>query len=98
MCDDAGTRLRIERGEITVHTSDIVIFETVFTLQRYYRVPRDQIAAALLPLIELPDIFLPGKRQYRRVFDLYQSLNLGLADCYHVVLMQRIEADRHHLL
>jgi uncharacterized protein len=80
---------RIEQGELSARTSDIVIFETVFSLQRSYRVPREEIAAALLPIIELPGIILPGKRQFRRVFDLYLTQSLGFADCYHVVLMQR---------
>lgn len=82
---------RIERGELSVRTSDTVVFEAVFTLQRSYKQPRDRIAAALLPIIELPGITLPGKRYYRRVFDLYVSGGLGFADCYHVVLMQRLK-------
>ncbi len=82
---------RVERGELSVRTSDIVVFESVFTLQRSYREPRDRIAAGLLPIIELPGIVLPGKRHYRNVFDLYVGGGLGFADCYHVVLMQRLK-------
>jgi len=81
---------RIELGELVVRTADTVIFETVFTLQRGYHQARPQIAAAVLPLIELPGIVLPGKRAYRAVFSLYQTSRLGFADCYHVVLMQRL--------
>ena len=81
---------RIERGELKVRTSDTVVFETVFTLQRAYNQPRDRIADALLPLIELPGIILPGKRLYRGAFALYRSATLGFADCYHVALMQRL--------
>ena len=81
---------RIEEGEIQARTSDTVIFETVFTLQRTYRQPRDRIAEAILPLIDLPGIVLPGKRLYRRVFELYRTTPLGFADCYHVALMERL--------
>jgi predicted nucleic acid-binding protein len=81
---------RVERGDLTVRISDLVIFETVFSLQRAYRVPREQIVAALAPVIELPGILLPGKRQYQRVFELYTTTPLGFADCFHVVLMQRL--------
>jgi predicted nucleic acid-binding protein len=81
---------RIEQGELVVRTADTVIFETVFTLQRGYQQPRALIAAAVLPLIELPGIILPGKRAYRAVFALYQTSPMGFADCYHVVLMQRL--------
>ncbi len=53
------------------------------------REPRQAIADALLPLVELPGILLAGKRLYRRVFELYLSTSLGFADCYHVALMER---------
>lgn len=81
---------RIERGELKVRTADTVIFETVFTLQQHYRQPKAKIRDALLPLIELPGIVLPGKRHLRKVFDLYIDLNLPFADAYHAVLMERL--------
>jgi predicted nucleic acid-binding protein len=80
---------RIERGELRARISDIVVFETVFSLQRGYRQPRDLIAAALLDLLKLPGIVLPGKRIYDDVFGLYLSTSLGFADCYHVALIRR---------
>jgi len=92
---------RIEQGELHVRTADTVVFETVYTLQRSYRVPRAEIAVALLPLLELPGIVLPGKRRYRRVFALYMRSGLGFADCYHAVLAQQLRLpaifsfDRH---
>ncbi|MBI2861226.1 MAG: PIN domain-containing protein, partial [Chloroflexi bacterium] len=52
------------------------------------------IREALLPLIELPGIVLPGKRRLRKVFDLYLDLNLPFADAYHAVLMERLKLDR----
>ena len=82
---------RVERGEVQVRTADTVIFETVFTLQRTYKVPRADIAQALLPLIELPGIVLPNKRRFRTAFDLYLSLNLPFADAYHAAVMQSLK-------
>lgn len=84
---------RIERGEFRVHTADTVIFEVVFTLQRHYRQPKAKIREVLLPLIELPGIVLPGKRRFRKVFDLYVDLNLPFADAYHAVLMGHLKLD-----
>lgn len=82
--------MRIERGELKARTADTVIFETVYTLQRFYRQPKAAIRDALLPLIELPGIILPGKRRFREVFELYVDLNLPFADAYHAVLMKRL--------
>ncbi|MBM3707633.1 MAG: type II toxin-antitoxin system VapC family toxin [Actinobacteria bacterium] len=80
---------RVEQGEIQVRTADTIIFEVVFTLQRQYHQPKLMIREVLLPLIELPGIILPGKRRFRKVFDLYVDLNLSFADAYHGVLMQQ---------
>ncbi len=85
--------MRVERGELTVRTSDLVIFETVVTLQRTYRRSKSEIRDVLLALLELPGIVLPGKRDYRRVFDLYVGGNLPFADANHIVLMQRLGLD-----
>jgi predicted nucleic acid-binding protein len=77
---------RVERGEFRVRLLDTVVFETVFTLQSFYREGRDAIRNNLLPLLALPGIVLPGKRRLREVFDLYvQERSLSFADCYHVV-------------
>ncbi len=82
---------QIERGQIRVRIADTIIFETVFTLERTYRQPKARIRDVLLPLIELPGIVLPGKRRFRKVFDLYVGLNLPFPDAYHAVLMEHLK-------
>jgi predicted nucleic acid-binding protein len=82
---------RIERGELEAQIADTVIFETVFTLQRHYHHPKEKIRDAILPLIELSGIVLPGKRRFRRVFDLYVACNISFADAYHAVLMEQLK-------
>jgi predicted nucleic acid-binding protein len=49
---------RIEEGLLEARTSETVIFETVFTLQKVYRQPKAAIRDTLLPLLELPGIVL----------------------------------------
>lgn len=84
---------RIEQGEIRVRIADTVVFEAVYTLQRYYRQPKARIREALLPLLELPGIILPGKSRFRKVFELYVNYNLPFADAYHAVLMERFKLE-----
>lgn len=75
---------RIEHGGLRVETTDTVIFETVFTLEKVYRRPRQAIRESVWPLILLPNIVLVGNRRLRRAFDLYVTANPSFADCYHV--------------
>jgi hypothetical protein len=74
---------RIARDEERVATTDTVSFEAVSTLEKLYRVARAEIRDSLVPLLELPDIVLPGKRRYRRIFALWVGQRrLSFADCY----------------
>ena len=80
----------IEQGVRRARISDLVVFEVVFTLERGYRRSKAEIQSAVLSLIELPGIVLPGKRKFREVFALYVESNISFADAYHVVLMQQL--------
>jgi predicted nucleic acid-binding protein len=82
---------RIEREEVKARTTEIVIFETVYTLQKLYKHPKAAIRDALLPLIELPGIVLPTKRRMRETLSLYAMMNLPFPDAYHVVLMKQLQ-------
>ncbi len=81
----------IEHGRARARISDIVVFEVVFTLERGFRRSKAEIQAAVLSLIELPGIVLPGKRKFREVFRLYVEQNISFADAYHVVMMRKLK-------
>jgi predicted nucleic acid-binding protein len=82
----------VEQRRRAVRLADTVVFETVFTLEKTYRVPRAEIRDALQPILELPDVILPGKRIYREVFDLYvRERSLSFADCYHLILARQLK-------
>jgi predicted nucleic acid-binding protein len=84
---------RVENGEIKVHTADTVVFECVFTLERFYKRSKTGIRDALLPLLALPGVILPGKRRYAKIFDIYVDRNLSFADAYHAVLAEQLKLD-----
>ena len=81
---------RIARSELRVRTTDTVIFEAIFTLEKLYKITRTAIRDALLAILRLPDVVLPGKVHYERVFDLWlQHRPLSFADCYHAAMVKR---------
>jgi predicted nucleic acid-binding protein len=79
--------LQIEAGTLRVRTAETVVFEIVFTLQRVYKKSPQEIRDALLPILELPAISLPGKSIIREAFRLYGEAGLPFADAYHAALM-----------
>ena len=80
---------RVERGEEKVATSVMVLFETVFTLQRTYKVSKPDIQQMVSDVLSLSGIQLHGKRLYLRALALYaQQAPLSFADAYNAVFMR----------
>lgn len=80
---------QIEAGHIVVRTTDQVLFEVGYTLARTYDATRTEVRTALLGLIALPGIVMPGKERWRRILDMYVEYRLSIVDAYHVVFMEQ---------
>ena len=80
---------RIEAGDESVRLTDQVVFETGFTLERTYKLPKFEIRSLLRGFIQLPTVVLENKQWWNLTLDLYTSTKLSLVDAYHVILMQR---------
>lgn len=79
---------RVEKGTEKVMTSPMVIFETVFTLSKSYRVPKSRIGELMVPIIALQALQLPDKYIYYIAFEVYVSNNISFADAYNAAYMQ----------
>ncbi len=80
---------RVARGQETLTTTPVVVFETIFTLERSYKVPRERIREQLLSVLTLRGLSLPNKSRYYRALDLYvQYPPLSFADVFNVAAME----------
>jgi uncharacterized protein len=81
----------IDQGQRTVQIADTVVFETAYTLEKTYRMPREEIRAVLQEFVELPSVLLSGKTIFAGVFELYvRNPGLSIADCYHIEVAKRL--------
>jgi predicted nucleic acid-binding protein len=78
---------RVERGEESIETSVLVVFETIFTLQRVYRVPRGRIRDLMAPILKLRGLHLPGKGLCLDALDFYADKNVSFADAFNRAYM-----------
>jgi len=79
--------LEVAKGSISVLLPDAIVFETVFTLERPYKVAREAIAERLLEILELQHVVCPGGDMFRDVFELYIAHpGLSFVDCYLAVI------------
>jgi len=80
---------KIERGELKVVTTLAVMFEVVFTLERYYKIKKTEIRDLVLPLLELPDVKIEAKQSLHKIFNIYVDKNISFVDAYHAVFMEK---------
>jgi len=78
---------RVERGEEKITTSSLVIFETIFTLQSFYQVPKQQVKELMLPILNLKGLKLPGKGLYQQALDNYVKKNVSFTDAFNATFM-----------
>ena len=76
----------IRAGTLIAHTSEIVIFETAFTLERSYKHSKASIRETLQELISMRSLKLPHKERLHDSRDYYLQYNVSFADAYHAVL------------
>jgi uncharacterized protein len=79
---------RVEKGEEKVETSLPVIFETIFTLKKQYKMPIPRIKELLLPILGMHGLRLPAKTLCIAALNLFAERNISYADAFNAVYMQ----------
>jgi uncharacterized protein len=77
----------IESGREQGIVSQLVIFETIFTLQQYYRLSLPEVRQVLLPVLELPLLHLADKAMFADALALAIERNIPFQDAFNVMFM-----------
>jgi len=71
--------------------SETVVFETIFTVTKYYRVPRAAVKTAMERILQLENLSCPHKPLLHETLSLWvRETPLSFADCYHLVLTKAL--------
>lgn len=81
---------RVESGGERVVTGPMVIFEVVFTLQSYYKVPKSDIREKVLAILDLRGLSLEHKDVFAAALGCYCELNLPFADAFNACYMKSL--------
>lgn len=85
----------IERGEINVELKLIVLFQVIFVLKSFYKIPKENIIDGLSKLLRYKGISIKDKKIVQRALDLWREKNLEIVDCY---IISCIEGDKQNIL
>lgn len=73
---------RVERNELIVEIPDPVLTETVWTLESFYKVPRDETAQKLAALLCLPGVRLDCRDVFLQALQTYAGSSADFVDCF----------------
>lgn len=79
---------RLERGEMRVELKLIVLFQVVFVLKSFYRVPKEHIVSGMIGMLEYKGISIKEKKIVRRTLELWCENKLEIVDCYLIACLE----------
>ena len=85
----------IEKGKVVTELKLIVLFQTIFVLKSYYKVPKIEIAEAIQDILKLKGLRIKEKRVVQRAVEIWKLNNIGIVDAY---LISCLEKDSNNAL
>gem|GEM_PF-1848901 len=73
----------------------IVLFQVIFVLKSFYRVPKEQIVDGMKNILKFRGIHIKEKKVVLRTLELWLNNNVEIVDCY---LIACLEGDTQNLL
>ena len=79
---------KLEKGEIKVKCLDIVFFQVIFVLKRFYKVDKKDILEVMRKILSLNGLHIKNKKIIERSLDLWEVHSDDIIDCYIVSNME----------
>ena len=84
---------KIEQREETVFLPLPCACEVIFTLHRFYRIPREEISGKCSALFSLPGLHIPSKVTFLRALELFAARNISFTDAFVAAEMKERGVD-----
>lgn len=79
----------LERGELRAELKLIVLFQVLYVLKSFYKVPKEEIVDGLTDLIKYKGITIKEKKVVQRALELWREKNVEIVDCYLVACLEK---------
>lgn len=73
---------KLQDGTVSVFLADITLADVIWVLEKYYKLPRDEIRSAMRRIIELKGLQCTNKSQALAALDYYVEKNIDWTDAF----------------
>ena len=78
----------LEQGKMKVELKLIVLFQVIFMLTSFYKIPRPRVAEVITDLLKYRGIKVKEKKTTQRMLFLWKQRSLDIVDCYLLALLE----------
>ena len=71
-----------KRGKILIFLPQIIIFEIVFILEKYYHINKDEVLNKVESLVSVGYVEVESKEIFLEAILLYRNNNISFVDCF----------------
>jgi predicted nucleic acid-binding protein len=75
-------------GRISLLTSGMVIAEIIWTLQSFYKVPKEEVIEKVAVIINTPNLYITERNIISEALVIYSRKNIDYIDAYNAVFMR----------
>lgn len=86
---------RLEKGEVVVKLTELVLFETFFVLTRIYKVPQNEAAEKLSGIVSFKGVQMSDKSLIVSCLKILQDKKIDLVDAYLLAFAKK--KNIHHV-
>lgn len=80
---------RIQSGRETVELSILAAAEIVWTLERFYKLSKSNVASKMSSILKLKSLRISNKNIFLEALSLYAEKNISFTDAYIAIQMKR---------
>ena len=73
---------KLQDGTVSVFLADITLADVIWVLEKYYKLPKDEIRQAMRRIIELKGLQCTNKSQALAALDYYVEKNIDWTDAF----------------
>lgn len=73
---------RASKGELEVFLPQIIVFEIIFALDKYYRLDKKELIDKVESLVSIGYIEVESKEVFIQSLDLYKRSSISFVDCF----------------
>lgn len=84
---------RAKKNEIEIFLPQIIVFEIVFALEKYYRLNKEEVLEKVESLVSIGYVQVESRETFVKSVDLYKSNAISFVDCFLLNIVETQNAE-----